>query len=63
MKKGILASSGHVSTTVPIHPMNANEMHEEIVIWGLHKDVTWYFEQILEATPHKVANNKLSVSL
>ena len=35
--------------------MDTNKMHGEKDKWGLHKNATCYFEQILEATPNKTA--------
>ena len=43
------------STIVWMHHQDANEMHEAKSRSELHKNVTRYFEQTLEVTPHKTA--------
>ena len=35
--------------------MDTDKIYGEKVWWELHKNATSYFEQILEATPHKTA--------
>ena len=36
-----------------MHHQDVNETHGEKARWELHKNTTHYFEQILEAAPHK----------
>ena len=36
-----------------MHHMDANKMHKERARWELYKNAMFYFELILEATPHK----------
>ena len=52
---GILPSCSYVSTTVWVHYMDTNKMHGKKARQEPHKNAMCYFEQILEATPHKTA--------
>ena len=52
-KTGSFSSDVWVNTTVWMHHMETNKMHKEKERWKLHKNVTSYFEQILETTSHK----------
>ena len=38
-----------------MHYMDTNKTHGEKARWKLQKNATCCFEQILEATPHKIA--------
>ena len=46
---GILPSYSHVSIIVWLHDLEFNETLGEKARWRLHKDVTLFFEQFLEA--------------
>ena len=41
--------------------MSTNKMHREKAKWEQHKNAMSYFEQILEATPHKTKEGVLVV--
>ena len=51
----ILPGCSHISTTVPLHHLDSNEASGEKAWWELYKNAACYFEQILEAAPHKTA--------
>ena len=36
-----------------MHHIDRNKMYREKAGWELHKNATSYFDQILEAAPHK----------
>ena len=40
---------------VSMHHMDASKMDGEKARWELHKNAMYSFEQILKATPHKIA--------
>ena len=44
-----------VNTTVWMHHMDVYKLLGEKARWELHKNSTCYFEQIPQATPHKIA--------
>ena len=50
---GFISGCVCVNTTVWMYHMDANKMQGEKVRWELPMNVTSYFEQILEATPHE----------
>ena len=52
---GPLLSCGCISTIVGMHHLNVNETHGEKGRTELNKNVMCCFQQILEATPHKIA--------
>ena len=52
---GFFRSCGHVTTTVWLHHIAANNADGRKVRGKLHKDAVCCFEQVLEATPHKTA--------
>ena len=49
-KTQFLTSSGCVNSTIWMHPMDADEAYKQKAKRELHKNVTSYIEQILEAT-------------
>ena len=52
-KTGFVPRSGCINTTLWMHNMDADKMHRENTIRELHKNVTNYAEQIIEATLHE----------
>ena len=48
-------SSSRVSTFIWLYHLHFNEMHEKKSRLEQHKNASCYFEQILEAAPHKTA--------
>ena len=52
---GFLPSCSCVNTTAWMHHMDTNKMHRKKARRELCKNAMSYFEQILEATPHKTA--------
>ena len=51
-----------VSTTIWIHHLDTDKIHEEKAKWELHKNATCCFGQILEAEPNKIEAVCLLVS-
>ena len=50
-----LPSCGHVGTAVWLPHLDSNEMHGDKARWELRKNYKNYFQQNLEAEPHKTA--------
>ena len=44
-----------INTTVWMHHLDGNKIFAKKATWELYKNAMCYFEQILEATPHKTA--------
>ena len=52
---GIIQSCSHVSTTLWLHHLHANEIPAEKARWELHKNVAYCFVLILETASYGAA--------
>ena len=59
---GFLPSCGYVSTSIWMHHLDTNEIHEK-ARWELHKNATCCFEQILEAAQTAIERPPISQTI